>query len=524
MKPRLKQSLSFLFVLILIFSFLPNLSGQIKGNKIVVREARELPAFLNIDAGGAFDVYLSQGDVQRVEIETDENLLSHVTAEVKGETLYLTAKAIKKYTELNAYITVPDLEKLMVHGASDLETENKIKLKELTIQASGASDAKLELDVEKLFTDASGASTIILSGKATEHYLNASGASDIKAYDLETERTVVDLSGASTAKVSANEEVTGDVSGSSDLFYRQEPGRKEVYKESSVTSGEGDHYKDTVSVRVAGVDVEVIEHNDSVKVRVGQREISVDEDGNVKYKRTYKRKFNGHWAGFDLGFNGYVTPNFDMKFNPEDEYLDLRMEKSVIVNINFFEQNIAISKDKRFGAVTGLGFSLPNYRFRRATHLSSDSTVLIGYIAEGVSVRKTKLSMMYLTVPVLFEWQTNSYCKKNSFHVGFGMVLSARLVSWTKIYYNEQNKDFQLNRYNPETGLYEPELMATSPDYPKVKQKDDWFLQPFKAEATLRIGWGWINLWMTYSVNQMFRDGRGPEVYPWSAGITLLNF
>jgi hypothetical protein len=514
--------LTLLTIAALIFP--AQLAAQEKGNKNVIRKSFDVEDFTKIKAGGAFDVFIEMGDRNSLEIETDENIMETVVVKVDDGELSFSIGKFKKPTKLNAYITAMSLNKLQASGASDVKSKGIIKADMFEVIASGASDVELELEVNTLRTDVSGASTVVMSGTAVNHSIDASGASDLKAAGLETRNTNADVSGASTARVNVKDELTGDVSGAGDIIYVEEPGRISLYKKGgSVKTDEHYGWEDTTRVNVGGLDIEVIE-GDSVRVRVGNKEIVVDEDGAVDFKRTYKRKFNGHWAGFDIGLNGYINDNGTMDFAPEDEYLDLRMEKSVIVNINFFEQNFAFTRNKKFGALTGLGLSLPNYRFRRATHLSNDSSQLVGYLAEGISVRKTKLSMMYLTLPVLFEYQTNSHHRKNSFHIGFGMVVSARLMSWTKVYYNELNKDFTLNRYNTEAGAYEPELASTSPGFSKVKEKDDWFLRPFKFEPTLRVGWGIINLWVTYSFQPMFRDGKGPEVYPWSAGITLINF
>jgi hypothetical protein len=509
---------------IVFFTSCLSLLAQEKGNKNIVQKEFDVESFDELRIGGAFDATVEMGESQKVIIETDENLMDKMKVEVTDGELYISTKGVRKSTKLNAYITVTELEKITASGASDIDSKGVIKADMFEIKASGASDLKLQIDVTTLRTRISGASTVILSGKADNHSITAGGASTLRAFELETLKTDADVGGASTVKVHAKEELTGEVTGASDIIYKEEPPKFSIYKRTgTASSGEGRDWDDTTRVNVGGIDIEVIE-GDSVKVRVGNKELIVDEDGQVRFKRRYKRKYNGHWAGFDLGFNGYVDDNFTMDFAPEIEYMDLRMEKSVIVNINFFEQNFAFTKDQRFGATTGLGISLPNYRFRRSTHLKSDSSFLIGYLAEGISVRKTKLSMFYLTIPVLFEYQTNSWHKKNSFHVGGGIIMAARIWSWTKIYYNEQNKDFLLTRYNPETGVYEPELGATSPGRPKVHNGDDWFLRPVKFDATVRIGWGWINLWATFSLNSMFRANKGPEVYPWSAGITLINF
>jgi hypothetical protein len=219
-----------------------------------------------------------------------------------------------------------------------------------------------------------------------------------------------------------------------------------------------------------------------------------------------------------------VNNDFNMNFPKDYEYLDLRMEKSVAVNLNFLEQNIPLSKNQKWGIVTGLGLTFNNYRFSRPTRLNMDSSQLIGYLDQDISIRKSKLTAMYLSLPVLFEFQTAPIYHKNGFHINMGMLISARLSSHTKIYYNELNTEFNVTQYNPETGQYEVVYTAMSPNDPKEHHYGDWFLQPFKFEATVRIGWNFLNFWANYSLNTMFREGKGPELHPWSAGISLICF
>jgi hypothetical protein len=272
------------------------------------------------------------------------------------------------------------------------------------------------------------------------------------------------------------------------------------------------------------MDIEVKEGPDTVRIRAGNRMVIVDEDGVVEYKKCKHPKFNGHWAGFDIGLNGYVNSDYNMNFPKEYEYLDLRMEKSIAVGINFFEQNIRLAKNQKWGMLTGLGLGFNNYRFLKPTRMSMDSSTLQGYLHEGISIRKSKLTVMYLTLPLILEFQTNPYCNKRSFHFGAGMVMNTRLLSHTKIYYNEYNKEHTLVQFDPDKQQYVPVFTSISPNGPKVKNYGDWYLRPFKFDATVRVGWGIINLFATFSVNSLFREGKGPELYPWSAGISLVNF
>jgi len=400
------------------------LNTAVLGQNEIIRETRDLPAFDQIDVGGAFEVSLTIGEPQKVEVEARQKTIGQIATEVKGTKLVISSNRIGSNTPLNIYITVPALSRLEAHGAANVNSENIIKADMLSIEVSGA----------------------------------------------------------------------------------------------------GEINSDTTYIHVPGTGVVITESDDSVKVKVGNRVIIINEDGEVRTKRCKEPKFNGHWAGVDIGFNGYVNPDFNMNFPKEYEYMDLRMEKSIAVNLNFLEQNIPFSKNQKWGMVTGLGLSFNDYRFMRPTRLSMDSSQLIGYLDQNISIRKSKLSVMYLTLPVLFEFQTAPIYHKNGFHINVGMVIGARLSSHTKKYYNELNSEFHITQYNPETGVYDDVFIAFSPNDPKEHHYGDWFLQPFKFDATARIGWNFLNFWANYSLNTLFRKGKGPELYPWSAGITLVCF
>jgi hypothetical protein len=455
-------------------------------------------------------------------VETNADQINNITTQVKGSTLEIGSIGLKDTEELNIFITVPEVSSIEANGAAEVESIGTISAENLIISASGASEVSMTLDVVSLETSVSGAADLTLDGTAINHLCNVSGAANLSARDLQTEKCDITVSGAASAQVYVKDEIKGDVSGAGHLDYTGNPeNRLMLVNDASVNTGND---MEEVEVNIGGLNIEVNEGEDTIRVKAGNHIIIVDDEGDVKYEKCKKYKFNGHWAGFDLGFAGYVNGNFNTDFGKEFEYLDLRQEKSSAVGINFFEQNIRLSKNQKWGMVTGLGLTFNDYKFSRPTYLSMDSSALEGYIYDNISIRKSKLSIMYMSLPVLFEFQTNPWCKKNSFHINAGMIVSARLLSHTKVYYNEFNKEYTLTQYNPETESYEDVYTSVSPDYAKVKNYDDWFLQPFKFDATVRVGWGFLNLFATVSVNELFREGKGPELYPWSAGISLINF
>ncbi len=285
------------------------------------------------------------------------------------------------------------------------------------------------------------------------------------------------------------------------------------------------HYasSDTTKVNLGSLHVEVVD-GDTTLVTVGSHTMIVTDNGDVKWERCKRRKFNGHWGGVELGINGYVTPDFNTNWDPEYDYLNLRYEKSIAVNLNIYEQNIPLNKNKTIGLITGIGFSWNNYRFSNDTYLTPDSAYLKGFYMEDVSVKKTKLTAMYLTVPLIFEMQTNQPRNIHRFHFAVGVVAKMRISTHTKIYFNEADKVYYLR--DPKT----EELLPTAYRTPNanerniVKNFNSFYLQPFKFDATVRFGYGIINLFATYSLNTMFQSGRGPELYPVTAGIPLVGW
>ena len=508
-------------IILALTAILP-LTTVAQDHNITIQE-RNLSPFDAIDVGGAFTVILSQGEQQVVKVETDENLQSRIVTEVENNELRISSKGMNNPGKLNVYVTVKQLHALNISGAASVNGENKLISDHLRIETSGAAKATMEIETTRLDTEVSGASDLKLSGSAAEHTSNLSGAGQLKALDLITSKSTMDISGAAEGRITAKEEIIADVSGAGKLTYYDEPAVKHINKSGNyeikmqgledlgeLKNIEGlDELQDldvetrtdgdTVRVTIGNNKKIVIISGDSTEISLGNAKLTVDDDGNVKLKRNRKNNFNGHWAGFDLGVNGYLTPDNDFSLKPEDNYLDLRMEKSINVKLNFFEQNFTLVRD-HFGLVTGLGWEFNNYRFKDNVVLLENSDGVLYQDVENIQNRdysKSKLVVNYLNVPLMLEFQTNKFSKPNSFHISAGMMFGLKVGSHTKMVYDSGNKQ---------------------------KERNFASLNPFKYDATVRLGWGVINLFADYSLGTMFKKDKGPELYPFALGITVGNF
>ena len=152
-----------------------------------------------------------------------------------------------------------------------------------------------------------------------------------------------------------------------------------------------------------------------------------------------------------------------------------------------------------------------------------DSAVLVAYKVQDqngnyVNLQRNKLFISYLNLPLLFEYQTNARMKINSFHLTLGVIAGVRISSYTKqVYQNTDQTYYLVDKAGNRIASYYV-------DDKVVRSRGAYHLSPFKLDAALRVGWSHLNLWATCSITQMFQKNKGPEIYPWNIGITLLGW
>lgn len=189
---------------------------------VQVREAKNFHA---ISLSSAFDVYLTQGNEEKVAVSAaEEKDLVNITVEVKNGVLEIGWNNKGKWgrgnKKLKAYISFKTIDKLKASGACDVSIVGTLKANDLLVDLSGASDLKGKVDAKKLTFDMSGASDTKITGTATNLDVDASGASSFKGFDLSTDYCNVKASGASGIKITVNKELSATASGASDIDYK----------------------------------------------------------------------------------------------------------------------------------------------------------------------------------------------------------------------------------------------------------------------------------------------------------------
>lgn len=225
---------------------------------------------------------------------------------------------------------------------------------------------------------------------------------------------------------------------------------------------------------------------------------SCTTDGNSKEKsfsfsKKKNKRFKGHWSGFEMGLNNYLTDDF--KQIPDETYMEIHTGKSWNFNLNFAQFSIPVVRDK-VGIVSGLGLEWSNYHFANQNTIVKDpeTNVIVEKDLSEFALKKNRLQTTYLTAPLLLEAQLGSSSSRDKrVAISGGIIAGLKLGSHTKF--------------------------KTSDG--KVKNKDDFYLQSFRYGYTGRIHYGSVGLYFNYYQNPLFIKGKGPELYPYAAGLVL---
>ena len=222
--------------------------------------------------------------------------------------------------------------------------------------------------------------------------------------------------------------------------------------------------------------------------------LSRDDDGHRRYPPRFA--FRPHWSGFEFGFNSYLADGYESTLPAEYNFMDLNTGKSFNVNINFAQLGIGITR--RFGLVTGMGVQFNDYVFEGNNNIMKDPNgVIIEYDAgaDGIVLDKSKLSTVYFVMPLLMELQIPVQ-RHSSVNIAAGVIGGAKVASRTKMVYFNDGKQ-------------------------KIKEKNDYSLNLLRYGPTVRLGYESFQIYATYYMNGLFKEHKGPELYPVQIGIAF---
>lgn len=235
----------------------------------------------------------------------------------------------------------------------------------------------------------------------------------------------------------------------------------------------------------------------------------------LKQLRTERRNLFTYWSGLDLGVNTLLGPDGSADLDPDAEFLEVDNSRSRFFSINFMEQKFEFGSH-HVGLMTGLGWEFTSYHLENNVFLAYDADSIYGVPVDSPEYSKNKLRQMGFRVPLMFEFNTKraplpteaellagnvkDFDRKGNFHIAVGVV-----GSW---YFDTMYK----------------QKYRTDGDNRKDRSKGDYQLLPYRAAASVRLGYGGLNLFAEYALTPFVREGKGPELSPLNVGLTIIGF
>lgn len=241
--------------------------------------------------------------------------------------------------------------------------------------------------------------------------------------------------------------------------------------ESCVTAVDG-----KLNLSVAGVDFTFSGEK--------KQEQSGSKKSSFSFAGTNMVKTN-HLALIELGSNFTVNNSFDKYDGAVKEALNFSNYKSVVCTINLMTMNVPLNPKRTLGFTMGFGFAMENYTFANKVSLKYENG-LFDVIQLDESIKKSKININYIHIPLLFDWNI-----RKGFFISAGGVLD--ILMGSKLSYKK----------------------------PKTTVEGRLPFNPVQVGVTARIGWNRLYAFANYSPLNMYRKSTEISANRMSVGVGL---
>jgi hypothetical protein len=152
----------------------------------------------------------------------------------------------------------------------------------------------------------------------------------------------------------------------------------------------------------------------------------------------------------------------------------------------------------------GLGVGTSNIFFKKTNvDIKSTATRLPFSKLDTLNhFKKFKLATAYLEIPIELRFSSKPMDNGKSLKFAIGAKVGTLLKAQTKGKTLQDRSDKTLNSYTQ-------------------KESSKRFFNSTRLSATARIGFGMYSLFASYQINNLLKDGAGPEIKPLQIGITI---
>jgi hypothetical protein len=184
----------------------------------------KVQSFNKIYLEGAYRVVLKQGKEAGLSIKTDQDNFEFLDVESDESTLSLKIeKDHLDFDDMTLYITFVKLEKVVIEGGIQLETDGYVDLDDFYLHVEGGAIVEMNMKVNQLKVIGEGGVKFEFDGIAKTMDARISGAGYLDADDLKARQVTCKIEGVGAASVYASESLDAFISGVGKINYEGNP-------------------------------------------------------------------------------------------------------------------------------------------------------------------------------------------------------------------------------------------------------------------------------------------------------------
>jgi hypothetical protein len=173
------------------------------------------------------DIYLLNGENQRIELVAGKNLLSNIRFEVKDSVLTISnnnrCNWVRTPGNPGIYIYNNHLRRIEIYDYSNFYTPDSLHLKTMELFSDGTGDFDLLVDVDTLLVESIYISNFTFSGKVNFLGILFTDDSRFNGKELISEYNIIDHNGSNLIELYPLKVLSGQLNSTGDLYFYHDP-------------------------------------------------------------------------------------------------------------------------------------------------------------------------------------------------------------------------------------------------------------------------------------------------------------
>lgn len=200
---------------------------SIQGSKDIKKVKLTAADFKGISVGANFQVKLTQGVEEFVEIETDANLIGYFEVKVNADkTLYIDAKegySLIPTQNVQVHVGFKDLEEIRSHGHCTITADQALNFENLALEIHNGSQMEFGITAQELKVRITGSSKNNISGTADNLQLDVFNSGKFEGQNLTVNKAKVSINNSGTADIKVTNSLDAITNNNGTLRYSGNP-------------------------------------------------------------------------------------------------------------------------------------------------------------------------------------------------------------------------------------------------------------------------------------------------------------